>query len=176
MLFRSRTGPCCFGVDGQSLAQVVLDQLRQRGESLAVAESCTGGGIGAALAAVPGASDVFLGGVIAYANAIKVALLGVAEAVLLQHGAVSDPVAAAMAEGVRQRTGATWGVAVSGIAGPGGATADKPVGLVHIAVAGPDGCRTEAVRFGARRGRHWIQTLAAGESLNRLRLRLTETG
>ena len=171
---RARTGRSCFGIDGQTLAEVVLDQLRQRGDSLAVAESCTGGAIGAALAAVPGASDVFLGGVIAYANPIKVALLGVAKEQLLQHGAVSDAVAAAMAEGVRRRTGATWGVAVSGIAGPGGGTPDKPVGLVHIAVAGPGGSAAEAVRFGAQRGRHWIQTLATGEALNRLRLQLTE--
>ena len=81
-----------------------------------------------------------------------------------------------MAEGVRRRSGATWAVAVSGIAGPGGASPDKPVGLVHIAVAGPSGCAAEAVRFGARRGRHWIQTLTVGETLNRLRLRLTEPG
>ena len=86
------------------------------------------------------------------------------------------PVAAAMAEGVRRRCGATWAVAVSGIAGPGGGTPDKPVGLVHIAVAGPHGCAVEPVRFGARRGRHWIQTLTVGESLNRLRLLLTEPG
>jgi len=173
---RARTGPCCFGVDGQGLAEVVLDQLRQRGETLAVAESCTGGGIGAALAAVPGASDVFLGGVIAYANSVKEALLDVPENLLLLHGAVSDPVAAAMAEGVRRRCGTTWAVAVSGIAGPGGATPEKPVGLVHIAVAGPTGCAVEPVHFGSRRGRHWIQTLAVGESLNRLRLRLAEPG
>ena len=173
---RARTGRCCFGVDGQSLAEVVLEALRRRGERVAVAESCTGGGIGAALAAVPGASDVFLGGVIAYANSIKQAWLDVPEDLLQRHGAVSDPVAAAMAEGVRRRSGATWAVAVSGIAGPGGASPDKPVGLVHIAVAGPSGCAAEAVRFGARRGRHWIQTLTVGESLNRLRLRLTEPG
>lgn len=173
---RSRTDHCCFGVDGQSLAAVVLDQLRRRGETLAVAESCTGGGIGAALTAVAGASDVFLGGVIAYANSVKEALLGVPEDLLRTHGAVSDPVAAAMAEGVRRHCGATWAVAVTGIAGPGGATTDKPVGLVHIAVAGPQGCAVEPVRFGARRGRHWIQTLTVGESLNRLRLLLTEPG
>ncbi|MFO0039342.1 MAG: competence/damage-inducible protein A [Synechococcaceae cyanobacterium] len=173
---RARTGRCCFGVDGQGLAEVVLDQLRRRGESLAVAESCTGGGIGAALAAVPGASDVFLGGVIAYANSVKEAWLDVPGNLLQQHGAVSDPVAAAMAEGVRRRSGSTWAVAVSGIAGPGGGTPEKPVGLVHIAVAGPTGCAVEPVRFGSRRGRHWIQTLAVGETLNRLRLRLAEPG
>ncbi|MBD2719174.1 competence/damage-inducible protein A [Synechococcus sp. FACHB-909] len=169
---RRRTGTSCFGADGDSLASVVLAALRRRGETLAVAESCTGGGLGAALVAVPGASEVFLGGVIAYANAVKQAVLGVPAAVLERHGAVSDPVAEAMAEGVRRLTGATWALAVTGIAGPGGGTAEKPVGLVHIAVAGPDGCRSEAVRFGSGRERGWIQTLTVGESLNRLRLQL----
>jgi len=169
---RRRTGSSCFGADGDSLASVVLAALRRRGETLAVAESCTGGGLGAALVAVPGASEVFLGGVIAYANAVKQAVLGVPAALLERHGAVSDPVAEAMAEGVRRLTGATWSLAVTGIAGPGGGTAEKPVGLVHIAVAGPDGCRSEAVRFGSGRERGWIQTLTVGDSLNRLRLRL----
>lgn len=169
---RARTGSSCFGGDGDSLASVVLAGLRQRGQSLAVAESCTGGGLGAALAAVPGASDVFLGGVIAYANAVKTQLLGVPAELLREHGAVSDPVARAMAEGVQRLTGSTWALAVSGIAGPGGGSAEKPVGLVHLALAGPRGCTSEGVRFGASPGRSWIQTLSIGESLNRLRLAL----
>ncbi|MFZ9567909.1 MAG: competence/damage-inducible protein A [Vulcanococcus sp.] len=169
---RARTGRSCFGCDGESLASVVLERLRQRGETLAVAESCTGGGLGASLAAVPGASDVFLGGVIAYANSVKQGLLEVPLALLETHGAVSDPVAQAMAEGVRRRTGADWALAITGVAGPGGGSAEKPVGLVHLAVAGPHGCSSEAVRFSASRGRDWIQTLSAGEALNRLRLQL----
>ena len=169
---RHRTGLSCFGVDDQGLASVVLDRLRQRGQSVAVAESCTGGGLGAALAAVPGASDVFLGGVIAYANRVKQQLLGVPEALLETHGAVSDPVAEAMAEGARRLTGADWGLAITGVAGPGGGSEQKPVGLVHIAVAGPQGCSSEGLRFGTSRGRAWIQTLSAGEALNRLRLQL----
>ena len=171
---RARSGRACFGVDDDSLASVVLEQLRRRGETLAVAESCTGGGLGAALAAVPGASDGFVGGVIAYANSIKQALLGVPQALLESHGAVSDSVAIAMAEGARRATGATWAIAVTGIAGPGGGSTEKPVGLVHIAIAGPDGCSSEAVRFGATRGRVWIQRLTTGEALNRLRLRLAD--
>ena len=169
---RQRTGPLCYGQDEDSLASVVLELLRQRGDTVAVAESCTGGGLGAALAAIPGASAAFVGGVIAYANSMKEALLGVPAATLEAHGAVSDAVASAMAEGVRLRTGATWGLAVTGIAGPDGGSEAKPVGLVHIAVAGPDGCRSEGVRFGASRGRTWIQTLTVGDTLNRLRLRL----
>ena len=169
---RRRTGKSCFGVDEQSLAEVVLQQLRQRGQTVAVAESCTGGGLGAALAAVPGASDVFLGGVIAYANGVKQGLLGVPAELLQAHGAVSDPVAQAMAEGARRVTGADWGLAITGVAGPGGGSDEKPVGLVHLAIAGPDGCSSEGVRFGTSRGRTWIQTLSAGEALNRLRLQL----
>ncbi|MBM5796933.1 MAG: competence/damage-inducible protein A [Cyanobacteria bacterium K_Offshore_0m_m2_072] len=169
---RTRTGTLCYGSDDDSLASVLLEQLRRRGHTVAVAESCTGGGLGAALAAVPGASDVFLGGVIAYANSVKQELLGVAPELLETHGAVSDPVALAMAEGARRHTGATWALAVTGIAGPAGGSDDKPVGLVHIAIAGPAGSSSEAVRFGSSRGRRWIQTVTTGEALNRLRLHL----
>jgi nicotinamide-nucleotide amidase len=169
---RARTGPLCFGCDDDSLASVVLESLRRRGETVAVAESCTGGGLGAALAAVPGASDVFLGGVIAYANSVKQALLGVPAALLDQHGAVSDPVACAMAEGARRITGSSWALAITGVAGPGGGSDSKPVGLVHIAVAGPDGTHSAPNRFGDSRGRSWIQTLSVGEALDRLRRRL----
>jgi nicotinamide-nucleotide amidase len=169
---RARAAKVCFGADDDSLAAVVLQLLRQRAQTLAVAESCTGGGLGAALAGVPGASDMWVGGVIAYANSVKQGLLGVPAELLQAHGAVSDPVAQAMAEGARRATGADWALAITGVAGPGGGSDAKPVGLVHLAVAGPDGCSSEGVRFGASRGRAWIQTLAAGEALNRLRLRL----
>ncbi len=169
---RARTGPLCYGADDDSLASVVLQALRRRGETVAVAESCTGGGLGAALAAVPGASEVFLGGVIAYANSVKQSLLGVPADLLERHGAVSDPVACAMAEGARRICGSSWALAVTGIAGPGGGSDSKPVGLVHLALAGPDGTRSEAIRFGSSRGRAWIQTLTVGEALDRLRRRL----
>jgi nicotinamide-nucleotide amidase len=170
---RRRSGQNCYGIDGDSLASVVLEKLRQRGETLAVAESCSGGGLGAALTAVPGASDVFLGGVIAYANAVKQGLLGVDPLDLERWGAVSDPVAQAMALGVQRLTGSDWALAITGVAGPGGGSDQKPVGLVHIAVAGPASCRSEAVRFGSSRPRAWIQALSVGEALNRLRLSLT---
>ena len=173
---RQRTGQLCFGVDDQSLASVVLAQLRRRGQTLAVAESCTGGGLGAELTAVPGSSDVLLGGVIAYSNAVKSKVLGVPEALLEQVGAVSDPVAEAMAVGVRHLTDSDWSLAITGIAGPGGGTESKPVGLVHLAVAGPDGCESHPIRLGSTRGRDWIRMVSAGEALNRLRLRLMATG
>ncbi len=170
---RRRSGQSCYGIDGDSLASVVIEKLRQRGETLAVAESCSGGGLGAALTAVPGASNVFLGGVIAYANAVKQGLLGVDPLDLERWGAVSDPVAEAMALGVQRLTGSDWALAITGVAGPGGGSDQKPVGLVHIAVAGPASCRSEAVRFGSSRPRAWIQALSVGEALNRLRLSLT---
>ena len=169
---RRRSGQSCYGIDGDSLASVVLERLRQRGETLAVAESCSGGGLGAALTAVPGASDVFLGGVIAYANAVKQGLLGVDPLDLERWGAVSDPVAEAMALGAKRVTGSDWALAITGVAGPGGGSDQKPVGLVHIAVAGPASCRSQAVRFGSSRPRAWIQALSVGEALNRLRLSL----
>lgn len=117
---------------------VVIETLAAQGRTLAVAESCTGGGLGAALTAIPGSSTVFVGGVIAYANSVKVELLGVADSVIDTRGAVSSETAAAMALGVRNATGADWGVAITGIAGPGGGDPDRPVGTVWIAVAGPE--------------------------------------
>jgi nicotinamide-nucleotide amidase len=174
---RGRTGAACFGVDDDSLASVVVRELTRRGQTLAVAESCTGGGLGAALAAVPGASRCWLGGVMAYANAAKRELLGVPGPLLERWGAVSDPVALAMAEGARERLGSDWALATTGIAGPDGATADKPVGLVHVAVVGPAPFQgwSEGVRFGASRGRQAIQAVSVGEALNRLRLSLLQT-
>ncbi len=123
---------------GDDLETVLVRLLGERGETIACAESCTGGMIGARLTRVPGASEVFPGGIISYANSVKEAQLGVPEALLIEHGAVSEPVARAMAAGVRSALGSDWGLAVTGIAGPGGGTDEKPVGTIHIALAGPD--------------------------------------
>ncbi len=114
-------------------------RLRALGFTLAVAESCTGGGLADAVTDVAGSSDYFLGGVVAYANRVKEQLLGVDPAVLATQGAVSEPVAIQMAEGVRRGLGSDLGVGITGIVGPGGGSAEKPVGLVYIAVAGPRG-------------------------------------
>ena len=129
-----RVGPFAYGTDGADLAAVVLDGARARRHRIAVAESCTGGMLGARLTAVPGSSDVMVGGVIAYANEIKVALLGVPDAAIRAHGAVSEPVVRAMASGARRATGAEIGIGITGVAGPGGGTPDKPVGTVWIGV------------------------------------------
>jgi PncC family amidohydrolase len=121
--------------------------LRARGWRLATAESCTGGLLGHRLTDVPGSSDYYLGGVVAYADEVKVALLGVSPERLAREGAVSEGVAREMALGVRQRLGAEVGVGITGIAGPSGGTPEKPVGLVFIAVASPSGIRCERHRW-----------------------------
>ncbi|HEU0248056.1 MAG TPA: competence/damage-inducible protein A [Gaiellaceae bacterium] len=136
---REQLGRYLFGEDERTIAEIVLDLCRARGLTLATAESCTGGMVAARLTGVPGSSDVFVGGVVAYANAVKVSELGVPQEVLERHGAVSAEAAAAMAAGVRARLGADVGVAVTGVAGPDGGTEDKPVGLAFVHAVGPDG-------------------------------------
>lgn len=131
---RERVGEAIYSEDSTDLAEVVLDGCRAAGLELAVAESCTGGMLGARLTAIPGSSDVFLGGVIAYANEVKRELLGVNAAVLESEGAVSEAVARQMATGARERTGANIGLGITGVAGPGGGTPEKPVGTVWIAM------------------------------------------
>jgi nicotinamide-nucleotide amidase len=128
-----RTGSFVYGAGDDDLAALVLELCRARGLRIGVGESCTGGLLGARLTAIAGSSDVVLGGVIAYHNDVKQSLLDVSAALLGAHGAVSEPVAQAMAAGARARTGAEIGVGITGIAGPGGGTEAKPVGTVWIA-------------------------------------------
>jgi nicotinamide-nucleotide amidase len=166
----ARLGGVVYGFDDETLESSILALLRKRGETLAVAESCTGGGLGERLTSVPGSSDVFLGGVISYSNALKVALLGVSQATLDDQGAVSEECARQMAEGVRAKTGATWAVAITGIAGPDGGSEDKPVGLVYSTVAGPDGTTTDRNVFPGTR--ETVRERAQKWSLLQLRKRL----
>ena len=142
--------PAVFSTDGRALERVVGDALLAKGARIAVAESCTGGLLGGRLTEVPGSSAWFAGGVIAYDNTVKTRELGVPEEILASNGAVSEPVARAMAEGVRQRFGTEVGVSITGIAGPDGGSVEKPVGTVVIALAGP-AARARVFRFAGDR-------------------------
>lgn len=176
-----------YGVGPEAtLEGVVVAALRAQQQTLAIAESCTGGLLGSRITQVAGASEVFLGGAITYANALKSTQLGVPEAVMVAHGAVSEPVARRMAQGACHRFGANFGIGITGIAGPGGGTDEKPVGTVHIALAGPcpvtercdpdelDGAQSEipvvhrSVRFpGSREMVRWQASQLALELLRR---------
>lgn len=144
----STVGESTYGENDDDLARVLLDACRSRKLKVAVAESCTGGLLGARLTAVPGSSDVFVGGVIAYANAVKVRELGVSERDLEEHGAVSEPVVRQMALGAQRKFGVDIALAITGVAGPDGGTADKPVGLVWI-------CATIGDRVEPRKVQSW---------------------
>ena len=133
--------------EGDSLEALVGRELAARGATLATAESCTGGLVAERLTRVPGSSVFFEGGAVTYSNALKQAMLGVREDDLMAHGAVSEVVGRQMAEGVRQRLGSDYGIGITGIAGPGGGSDEKPVGTVHVAVAGPDGTEHRHLRL-----------------------------
>lgn len=167
---RDVVGDAVYGEDGADLAAVVLDLCRAREMTIGVAESCTGGLLGARLTAVAGSSDVVLGGVIAYSNGLKTALLGVPAALLEEHGAVSEPVVRAMAVGVRAAAGSAIGVAITGIAGPGGGTEEKPVGTVWIAT--DLGGVLEARRLRLIGDRAEIRQRAAQAALEMIRRRM----
>jgi nicotinamide-nucleotide amidase len=164
---RERLGVLVYGEGDETLEVIVGRLLGEHGKTIAVAESCTGGLIAARITHVPGASAYFSGGVVAYANAAKLDLLGVSEAALAEHGAVSDPVVRQMAEGVRARFGADIGIATTGISGPGGGSEAKPVGLVHLALARAGETTAEAFVFSLDRLRH--QQLTAQVALDWVR-------
>jgi nicotinamide-nucleotide amidase len=161
-----------YGTDQDSLASVVGQLLQERKETIAVAESCTGGGLGRKITEIPGSSHYFLGGVIAYDNRVKQQLLQVSPQALEQEGAVSALVAEQLAMGVRTLLGATWGLSITGIAGPEGGSADKPVGLVYLGLAGPMGASHYESRISAGRGRDWIRDVSASHALDLLRRHL----
>ena len=146
-------------------AEQLLSLCRDKGVTLATAESCTGGMIGATITSIPGSSDVFLGGVISYANSAKQSLLNVNENTLASHGAVSGETAEEMAKGAVQALGATVAVSVTGIAGPGGQTHEKPVGLVHFGIATKDGATTNYRNFSGSRESIRLKAVAAALAL-----------
>ncbi|MGB0954303.1 MAG: CinA family nicotinamide mononucleotide deamidase-related protein [Planctomycetota bacterium] len=170
-----RLFPFVWGRDEQTLAEVVVQGLHQAGQSVACAESCTGGMLAGALTDVAGSSAAFTHGWVTYANEAKVAQLGVPEGVLEAVGAVSKEVALAMAEGARRHSGSDWGIGITGIAGPGGGTEEKPVGTVYLALVGPGCSEVRHLKQYARGGRSFVRRQTVRDALNLLRLQLAET-
>ena len=164
------TGLKCYSMNNETLEELVFKLLFKRKETIAVAESCTGGGIGYKLTKIPGSSQIFYGGVIAYNNFIKQEILDVPEEMINTYGAVSKQVVESMARGVQKKFKANWAISVSGIAGPTGGSKLKPVGLVNFCIKGPKTLLTWEERFGSNKTREDIQKLSVLNALNRLRL------
>jgi len=170
---RERSGRHLFAEDDRPLAAMVLDLCREQGLTLATAESCTGGLVAARLTSVPGSSDVFVGGVVAYSNGVKARELGVPEATLERFGAVSEEAAEAMTAGARERLGADVAVSVTGVAGPGGGTPEKPVGLVFLHAQGPNGSLARRLDFPG--DREAIRGRATAAALHLVRMLLSQS-
>jgi nicotinamide-nucleotide amidase len=161
-----------YSTDGRALEEVLGSMLAERGLTIGLAESCTGGLIASRLTDVPGSSRYVERGVVTYSNASKTELLGVPEDMIAAHGAVSEPVAVAMAEGIRSRSGVDIGIGVTGIAGPDGGTPEKPVGTVAIAAAAAAGTRVRTFRFVG--GREMVKFQASQAALDMVRRLLLE--
>lgn len=166
---KQRLGAAVFS-DGLSIEEIVGAGLRRDRATVATAESCTGGLVAQMLTAVPGSSDYVDRGFVTYSNQAKMDLLGVTAEILRDHGAVSEPCARAMAEGARTRAGTTYAVAITGIAGPGGGTPEKPVGLVYVALAAPDGTVVRRLRWTGQREQ--VRAISAMVALDMLRRKL----
>jgi len=171
---RQIAGKHYYGQDNESLTAVAGELLLRRSQTLSVAESCTGGGLGRLITETPGSSSYFWGGVISYDNRVKQSALGVSEQDLIKEGAVSAKVAVAMAEGVRNRLGTDWGLSITGVAGPGGGSVEKPVGLVYVGIASDAGARAEKFLFGEDWTRERIRERSALSALNLIRLALMD--
>ncbi len=170
-----RFGPMIVGEGTADVADGLFAELARTGATIATAESCTGGLIARMITAISGVSPYYLGGAVTYSNASKTTMLGVPAERIEAHGAVSPEVAAAMAEGIRNRLGATIGISTTGIAGPTGGTPEKPVGLVYIGLATANGAETRRLDLGIERPRDFIQVFSAKSALNWARLVLRET-
>ncbi len=168
-------GPACYTTSGQTLAEATVAELMRRSMSLSAAESCTGGLVSAALTDVPGVSDVFVGSVVSYANSVKSGVLEVPDGLLAQFGAVSEQTATAMAEGARALLGSDVAVSVTGVAGPGGGTPEKPVGLVWFALSHRDGSEAFEVRFPGG-SRDSIRARATAKALDIVRRHASDAG
>lgn len=163
-------GEYIFSRGNETLEEVVGQSLKLRGYTLATAESCTGGLLAGRITDVPGSSEYFLEGVVSYSNEAKIDLLGVPKKWINTHGAVSEKVAGAMASGIRKRAGSTFGIGVTGVAGPGGGSDEKPVGLVYIALA--DDSQTTTRKFNFPGDRQFIRTLSVNAALDMVRRRI----
>ena len=164
-----------YSTQGESLEEIVLLYLGMKGATLAVAESCTGGLVAERITRIPGSSRAFVGGAVTYSNELKTAFAGVNAALIEQHGAVSAEVARAMADGIRKKTGATIGLSITGIAGPGGGTEEKPVGLVYIGIANGKEIAVEQKNFAGfstQNTRERVRTLSAQAALDLVRRQL----
>jgi nicotinamide-nucleotide amidase len=155
---RDVLGTLVYGQDGITFAQAVGEELARRGETICSAESCTGGLLTQMLTEVSGSSKWTLGAFVTYSNDFKESALGVPASLLREHGAVSEPVVRAMAEGARQRSGATWSLAITGVAGPDGGTPEKPVGTVWLGLAGPAGTSSRLGKYRGDRGQVRLQS------------------
>ena len=171
-IIRRRLENFIFTTERENLETVIVHQLAAQRATLAVAESCTGGLLAHRLTNVPGASEVFLAGYVTYSNEAKMAALGVSSSAIAENGAVSEVVARAMAEGARKKTGATFALATTGIAGPGGGSEAKPVGTAYIALAGGSDTVVKHLFFPTHR--ETFKQLATQMALNPLRQRLTK--
>ncbi len=160
-----------FGEDNDTLPSVLIKELSKRNQTIVFAESCTGGLLSSSLTSISGSSKVFQGSIVSYSNKLKNSLLNISEEKLTKYGAVSEEVCEAMAINVKEKLGADWAIAISGIAGPNGGSPDKPVGLVHISISGPNNHKTNIKKiFNPTRNRIEIQTLSVNVCLNSLRL------
>jgi len=169
---RLRLGEKVFGRDQETMIGIVGQLLRNQKLTIATAESCTGGLLGAALTQEPGSSGFYQGGVVSYSNFLKQRLIGVSEENLLNYGAVSEEVAKEMAEGIRSKAGSDLGISTTGIAGPDGGNEQKPVGLVYVGLATPEGVQVEKIQlYGERES---VRQLTVQAALNRVRLHMID--
>jgi nicotinamide-nucleotide amidase len=160
-----------FGEDNDTLPSVLIKELTERNQTIVFAESCTGGLLSSSLTSISGSSQVFKGSIVSYSNELKNSLLNISEEKLTKYGAVSEEICESMAINVKEKLGADWAIAISGIAGPNGGSQDKPVGLVYIAIVGPNNHITNIKKlFNSTRNRTEIQTLSVNVCLNSLRL------